>query len=123
MHNFYHRHTKFSIDAKTTGSTLLFTTKSNERFYPTSITMEVTAASVIVGVCTLSIGTNSATYNNILAATALTGMTAANKVVSMNLTSLVIDSIAASTGVYVNITVGATATTKTIKITIHGYYE
>lgn len=64
---------KKGIDAKTTGSTLLFTSESAaERFYPTMVTIEATVANTVLAVPILQIGTNSTSYNNILAATTLT---------------------------------------------------
>lgn len=113
-----------TIDAKITGSTVINPTEGSRRFYPVFATFEIIAASAIVGVPTLSLGTNSSTYNNIMTATALTGLTSVNKILNTsNLLTVVADSVAPSTEIRVNVTVGAVSTTATLKVMLHGFYD
>jgi hypothetical protein len=112
-----------SIDAKTTGATKIATTENgSQRFIPKTVIIELTAATAVTVVATLSVGTNSATYNNILAATALTGLSALNNIVMIHLPATAISSIAPNTDIYVNVTIGATATTANIRVDVDGYY-
>lgn len=111
------------VNAKNTGATLVGTTENGTaRFYPVMVVFEMTVASVIAIVPTVSIGTNSATYNNILAAAALTGMTTANSMICSSVVGAV-NSVAPNTGINVNVSVGATATTATLDIHVLGYYN
>lgn len=120
-----HNQTFYSgtIDAKTTGSTKIGTTENGAaRFIPKTIVIELTGASAIIGAATLSVGTNSSSYNNILAATALTGVSTLNNIVMLHLPTTVISSIAPNTDIFVNVSVGATATTANIRVDVDGYY-
>lgn len=111
------------IDAKTAASTKIGTTENGtQRFYPIYLVVTCTAATSISVVPTLSIGTNSSSYNNIVTATSMAGITSANTF----LTTFVIaalGSVAASTDIYTNISLGATATAMTIKIDLFGLYS
>jgi hypothetical protein len=111
---------KRSIDGKTTGSTLLFTPAAN--FTPLMINFEVTSTTGFVTVSSCSIGTNGASYNNILPISALTGAIAASNILNFSLLSL-ISKVASGTGIYVNVTTGAVATTYVLKITLVGFYD
>jgi len=108
------------LDGKTTGSTLIFTPIS--RFTPIFLTMELTSVSGFVTVASCSDGTNGASYNNILGISALTGVLAANNLLTFPIVTLV-SSVASGTGVYVNITTGAVATTYVLKVSIKGFYD
>lgn len=108
------------LDGTITGSTLIFTPIS--RFTPVSITIELVSTTGFVVVSSCSIGVNGASYNNILAISALTGIAAANNLLTFPLVTL-ISSVAAGTGIYVNITTGATATTYVLKVSVNGFYD
>lgn len=112
---------KPGIDGKTVAATAIGTTENGtRRFYPTAAVFELTAVAVLIGVCTLSVGTNGASYNDLVAATAMTGLTAANGILRVSIA--LAGSVAPNTAVYVNITVGATATTYTLRAILEGYY-
>lgn len=112
------------INAKNTGTTTIYTTENGTRnFYPSRIRFICTAGTLITIVPTISIGTNASSYNNILAATSLTGLTSASNSISYNVDALVIPVIAANTAIIANVTVGSTATTMTIEVHIFGDYE
>lgn len=116
--------TKTAINFKSTGATTIFTTDNGtERFYPMFLNIEMTAATLITIVGAISVGQNSASYNDILAISTLTGVTAANKMLVFNTSLAATSSIAANTDVKINVTTGFTATTATGKITLFGYYE
>lgn len=108
------------IDGNTTGSTQIFVPTS--QFTPLMLTFEATLVSGFVGVSSCSIGTNGASYNNILAISALTGVIATNNVLSFPL-SLPISSVSSGTGIFVNVTIGALGTTYTTKVSIIGFYD
>lgn len=109
------------VNAKTTGATVIFTTESVSNFYVTGVTVESTSATAITVPATLSVGTNAATYNNILAAGAMTSLTAAN-LFSMLLPTVASVVVAASTAINVNISVAATGTSQTLTVGVQGYY-
>lgn len=108
------------INGKNTGATLIFTPTS--RFSPISVALEVVSTTGFILGSTCSVGTNASSYNDIMVATAMIGMSSNNNLLNMPI-STVISSIAAGTGVYLNVSVGANATTYVIKATINGYYD
>mgnify|MGYP001562302960 CR=1 FL=1 len=117
------RFSKTNISAPSTGATLIGTTENGtQKFYTLHILVSVRTANTILAVATCSIGTNGATYNNILPATALTGLTAANMYLRSEILTAT-GSVNANTEIYVNITVAATATAKQIDLHLLGYYE
>lgn len=109
------------IVGTSTGATLIQTTDANLRFVPILIQIEATAITGLVTPASFSIGTNSATYNNLLAITAMTGITSANLMLQSNITALS-SSVGASTGIYINVTTGAVGTTYTLRASILGFY-
>lgn len=124
IHSTYLQTMQATIDAKTIASTAIDTTETARRFYPLFATFEVVSASAVISVATLSIGTNATTYNNILAATAMTGLTSANAMMQSG-TLLVVAgaSIAPNTEIRVNVSVGYIATTANLKVLLHGFYD
>lgn len=112
------------INLKTTGATKIFTTPNNGlRFYPDKVTFEITAATAITVAGAASVGTNASTYNNILSISTLTGAAAVNNILSFALDLVVTNSVAPNTDIYVNITLGITATSATGSVTILGHYR
>lgn len=111
---------KRAIDGTTTGPILLLTPSGN--FTPIMINFEVVSTTGFLVVASCSIGTNAASYNNILPISALIGAIAAANILNFSLLSL-ISKVASGTGIYVNVTTGATATTYVLKITLIGFYD
>jgi len=112
------------LDAATMASTQIYTTlNGTQRFYPTDIVIAGKTVTTFVAVATLSIGTNSATYNNILTAQALTGVTAANKMLRFSLALTAIDSIPPNTAIFANVSVAALAAAYTVDVYVVGYYD
>ncbi len=120
-HSLLYVSTLTGIDGKTTGSTEIDTTSASLRFVPMFIQIEPTTATAVVVPSSISIGTNSPNYNDILAITALTGLTSSNIMLQLTPAALS-SSLAASTGVFVKVTTGATATTFTLRVSILGFY-
>lgn len=117
------QYTVSGIDLKAAAATLIFTTANiGKRFRPRKVTVECTAANTFAVACTLSVGQNSATYNDVLAASAITGVLAVNTMLAFNTDLVAIVTVAPNTGVYVKVTVGATATTATGRVTVFGEY-
>lgn len=109
-----------SVNAKTTGSTKIITIPSGlGSFYPTSVRIVATAANTVIVPAIVQVGTNSSTYNNILAATTLTALTAVNLYQNYPLI-VALTKVDAGTDIYVNVTTGATATTLTLTVSIIG---
>lgn len=119
---FLRSYTLQGVDGTSLASTPIFTSENGRRFRVLSTIFELTNTSGFISVATCSIGTNAVTYNNILAATALTGVSAVNAGLQQNILT-VTDSIAPSTEVRVNIGVVAIAATYLLKVTIVGYYQ
>jgi len=112
------------IDGKTVANTTLFTTENGtERCYPVLAIVEATAGSVITVGPTVSIGTNSATFNNILAATSMTLVLLTNTMQVSLATGVLPSSVAANTAVTVRVSVGAVGTSQTLRVTLLGYYQ
>jgi len=107
------------INAKSTGATTIFTTEG-ERFHPLFVVAEITAASALTVGATVSVGTNSASFNNIMAAS-VTGTTINNML--PNALSALTDSVAPGTAVKVNVSVGAVGTSGTMSVTVIGFYS
>lgn len=108
------------INGKTVAATKIGTTfAGGTKFYPSLIIIEIEAVTALTVLPTISIGTNGAAYNNICAAAILTGVAAVG-----DTTRLVFaNPIAALNGadIYLNISVGATATTLTLKAFVFGF--
>lgn len=117
------RITKKAINGAALASTLIGATRAGSgRFHPVFATFEVSAANAIISVTSLSIGTNATTYDDILAITALTGLSSLNKMLKTSILTA-LSSIAASTDIYVKVTTVAVATECKIDISLWGYYE
>lgn len=108
------------INGKTVAATKIGNTfAGGTKFYPSLVIVEVEAVTALTVLPTVSIGTNGATYNNICAAAPLTGLAAVGDTTRLAFTN----PIAALNGadVYLNISVGATATTLTLKAFVFGF--
>src|SRR6266404_1796312 len=109
------RYESSETNAKATGATTIFTTDANARFYPVLIVIEMVVATGIGTSAVITVGTNSPTYDNILAAKS-PGLIPNAAEVGAPLASGV--SIAPSTDVKANVTVGAIGVSGTFKAAI-----
>lgn len=91
------------------------------RFYPTAVMVELTAVAGFVAVPTLSLGITSPNFTDLIPATALTGVNTANQFARVLVTGVHL-SIPGDTDVVCRISVGANATTYTLRIAVEGYY-
>jgi hypothetical protein len=112
--------TKIDIDGKTTGATTIYTTLEDNRFVPLFINIESTSVSGVITPPTIAIGTNETSYNNIKSGTLLSA-NANNDTQNLEVAS-VITSVAPSTDIKVNVTIGAVATTYILRVTLIGFY-
>lgn len=113
------------INAAVGAATLLFNTDpaANGLFYFTDLIVIAQNINTHTSVASLSIGTNGAAYDNILAITAQTGLTATGKFLITPLGETAISAPAAATGVYLKITTPAVGTTETYAAYLLGFYE
>lgn len=111
-----------NVDGTTAASTTIGTTEGSGRFIPLYANVQLQSTTGFAVVASLSIGTNSTDFNNIVPITALTSVSSANLMVNIPLVS-VISSVAASTAISVKITTPATATTYVLRVTLVGWYN
>jgi hypothetical protein len=116
--------TRTGISGTSTGSTLIETIDIPVRFVALFINIEVTTLTgTVTTVPTVSIGTNATSYNNLLSASALTGVTVSNRVIQFSSTALA-TSVTGGTGIYANVTVAATGVSLvyTMRVSVLGFY-
>ena len=111
------------INAKNVGTTKIFTTPNEGlNFYPLFARIFVEDAQTVIVAPIITIGTNSSTYDNILASFTLTELTVTN-----NFLNLIIDNaitfVSPNTDVFFRIGVAATATTLILAAEIYGDYR
>lgn len=114
-----------AVNGKTTGATLVYTLPASTlNFYPTQIIVRAVSISGVTTPPTVSVGTNSTSYNNIATGSLLntvlntvgaTGGSPQNASTSFP--------IAGSTAIYANVTIGAIATNYTFYIEVIGFYD
>lgn len=118
------RISKNNIPITAVGNTLIGTTENGtQRFYPLFAVISVRSASGVLTVGTVSIGSNASNYNNIMPATALTGLTAIDLMLKVQLAASAIQSVAPNTDIYLRVSVAATGTQKNCDVTVIGYYQ
>lgn len=115
------RYSVSGIDAKTTGTTTLFTTDAGRVFVPTSVVVYCSAATAITVPASISIGTNGAAYDNMVAPSTLSALTAAG-LFTVPVLTVGGTAATASTAVVLNITTAATGTSQTIEVDVIGFY-
>lgn len=111
-----------NVDGTAAASTTIGTTEGSGRFVPLYINVQLQSVTGFAITASISIGTNSTDFNNIMPITALTSLDTANEIINLPLVA-VISSVAASTAISVKITTPATATTYVVRISIVGWYN
>lgn len=110
------------IDLKTAATTTIGTTVSNKGlFIPTEVGVICTAVSGFISAASASFGTNGTTLNDMLAITALTGLSAANMVLPISI-PLSCVAVPVSTAMKIKVTTGATTTSQAGYAFIKGFY-
>lgn len=102
------------VDAKTAGDVIISTTDFNEEFFPVIAAIEVTESSGVILQGTISVGTNSPDYNNIV--------TLATLGTALSLTNILLSSVKvpASTNIRVKKITQSVATTHKFKVRVFG---
>lgn len=117
------RYYKGSVDGTAVAATKIFTTNNQgQSFFPQFIRIITESANTVTIPAIITVGTNGASYNNILTTTTLTSLITTNLFINLPL-SLAIALIPANTDVYVNVTTGATAVGLTIGVQVFGDYK
>ncbi len=120
--NTFRSYTKTGIDGTTTGSTTIFTTESGwGDFYITNCMVAPTSISGLVSVSTVSIGTNSSSFDNLVGTTLLTGLSSVTLFQPLTILANPI-LIPSSTAVTINVSGAAVAAAYTFKVILTGYY-
>lgn len=116
--------TILSIDAGTTGNTTLFTVPTGKTFVPTKLYLVSTAYNtVVVGAFAASVGVAGAAYTDLIAALAITGVSALNGYqYNAILAPTRTTALAATEVVTLKIATGITSGTLTLKAVLFGFY-
>lgn len=117
---------KSGVDGVALAATKIGTTDATAtatKFYPLFAIVRVTAANTLAVTGALSIGTNSASYNNILPITTTTGLLAVGQVSIIPLSVTAATVVDASTDIFVKVTTGMTASSATIEVSLVGLYS
>lgn len=111
-----------SIDLTAAAATNLYTVPAGKTLKITEIVLTITTSTTFSLACTLGIG-KSSSFNEWLAATAMTGLSAVGnfRLLSNSVAGLVHNIFAAGEIVAMNVTVGATATALRATADIFGY--
>jgi hypothetical protein len=108
------------INLLNTGSTKIFTTISGiNSFLCIAVLVQILTSNTFATPASISIGTNGASYNNILAITALTGLSVVGNYLQVPIVALATGA-ATSTDIYVNVTTGAGAIALTARVILIG---
>jgi hypothetical protein len=111
------------VSATAIAATQIGTTENGtQSFHPLYVVFVMNAASSLTIAGAASVGTNSSTYNNVIAITTLTGLTTIGQMLPVPIVTA-IGKIAANTAIFVNVTTGATGTSGTIDIHVIGFYQ
>ena len=124
MQRLMHSFVKTGVDFKTTGAILIGTTNDTitDRFIPVFVLFHVTTSTSPSAVPTISVGYTASGYTDLLTATSITSLSALNSYRHIQLNAAGNVSVPSNTGIYINISVGATGTALTGQVAIWGYY-
>ena len=109
-----------NIDATTMGTTNIFSSLTSN-FRPLAYIVDLTSVSGYVSAPNITIGSNSASYDNLLASTSLS-LTSANTSEVIPCAGVISD-IGSSTEIVLNVSAAADASTYLINITVIGFYD
>jgi len=108
------------VNGTSAGNTSIFTAPSGKRFVPQLVNFTVLQATGLSIVATCSIGTNPSSYNNIMGATLLSGLTGQNNKLGVSLTG-VISTVSAAEEVFCRVSIPSTATNYNILASVTGF--
>lgn len=111
------------FNSKTTGAVQI-PAKFDVFFFIQSLSFVATQVAGKNSSATVSVGTNSPNYDNILGATSLSGLAARGDFINFNIESPTVERAfsTVSTPIFVNVTVGASATTFNVAVQLRGQY-
>lgn len=111
-----------NLNLKNTGSTVVFTPpfSGGVSYFLRSLFVECTEATNIAVPASISMGTNSPNYDNILPISLLTGLTSAGLAIRIPATLEV--PVSKDTPIRINVTTAATGTSQTVDLFLDGFY-
>lgn len=111
------------VNAKSIGATLVFTTESGKgRFVINKVEVHTASITGAATGPTISAGFTATAYTDVCSATVLTGINTQFSYSTLTF-ALPPKSCPASTGFFINVSVGSTATTETMDFYVLGHYE
>lgn len=114
---------KKMINMLSSGATKIGTTENGtQKFFPQWATITVATANALISLGSVSIGTNSPNYNNLLGTTLLTGLDAVNATTRKEITG-VIGAVEPNTDIYVNVSGLALGASYQVEVTLWGFYQ
>lgn len=119
LYNNVHSLEKQHIPIDSTGNTSLETVIRD--WYPREVLIILTEAPSSIGFCTISIGTNSPSYNNILPSTLMLGLSVVNTLKRIDLPSSVVSKVPSNTEVVVKVSIAA-STGGEVHVIVDGFY-
>lgn len=111
-----------SISCTSTGAKLIVTTDPKMRFEFYEVVAELVSGSGITTGPTISIGVTASSYDDQVSSFSLSSITTTNEISISSAGGSSAKSIAPSTGIYVNVTTAASATTYNIRLILVGVY-
>lgn len=112
--------TAINVAATATGATLLVAVEAGRVLIPMFARIRLTNVAGFVDNPAISIGTNATSYDNIQAATTLTGLDVAGEVYGVSFGTVI---PAATADIYLNIPTATASASYTITVDIFGYYQ
>lgn len=110
-----------NIDLTSLVATKIVTTAAGSGiFIPQNLIIRCTAANSVSVAASVSVGTNSTSYNNILAISALTGVTSSGLCIQIPCT--LFTQVAATTDIFIKVTTGITGTSELVSAYLQGFY-
>lgn len=118
------RFQSFDINGKSVANTFLAAAYNvaGKPFFPKNVLFYVKNSTLLTVGPTISLGTNSPSYNNILAAGVL-GATQANKMLIQPIADLQVDAVQPGEQMYLRVSVAALATAFTFDAYVEGFYN
>ncbi len=112
------------VDSTATQSTILYTTEAGTSlFHVQELIVVAQLITTHTSVASISLGTNSTAFDNLLAITAQTGLTATGHKLTTVIPATTVSVIAASTAIYFKVTTASVGAVETYAIYLRGYYE
>lgn len=112
----------YHLPMDTTGSTSIVVTADAQNFYPEELLLVVTEEPGSIGLCTLSVGTNSPNYNNVLAATLITDLSVLGRTKAIKLNNSAMPAVPQQTDIKVKVSIAASSGGE-LRLVLKGFNE